>query len=231
MPESTTHDRSPGPDPAAARLRAAATLAGPPAVRGRRRPWLIALGVLLATVGALGVVWLVGAAGQRVEVLVMRQEIRYGQPLTEDSVGVARVSVDPGVSVMPAADRDLVVGQVAATHLVAGALLAADMITTDAGPGAGQALVPLAIPSERMPAGGLQAGDRILAVDAGAATDVASATGGATRTYPATVVRVGAPDVNGTTVVDVTTGATDGPPLAVAAAHGQVAIVVQPRRG
>ena len=71
-----------------------------PSVRGRRRPWLVALGVLLACLGALGVVWMVGAAGQRQEVLVVRQELAYGDEVTASDVGVVRVSVDPGVEVM-----------------------------------------------------------------------------------------------------------------------------------
>ena len=45
---------------------------------------------------------------------------------------------------------------------------------------------------------------------------------------PATVVRIGAMDVNGVTVVDVTVGPADGPELAIAAANGRVALVVQP---
>ena len=47
----------------------------------------------------------------------------------------------------------------------------------------------------------------------------------------ATVVRVGAADINGVTVVDVTTAAAAGPRLAVAAANGHVALVVEPSGG
>lgn len=230
MPAEMTTDHVPAPTRGGA-SRSGASHPGfvLPAVRGRRRPWLVALGVLLAAVGALSVVWLVGAAGQRIEVLVMRQELNYGQPITAESVGIARVSVDPGVAVMPASERDLVIGQYAVTHLVPGALLAADMVAPDAGPAPGQVLVPLAVPSERMPAGGLRAGDRILAVDSGGVTS-APGDGAAGRAYAATVVRVGATDVNGIAVVDVTTAAADGSPLAVAAANGQIAVVVQPSR-
>jgi hypothetical protein len=45
------------------------------------------------------------------------------------------------------------------------------------------------------------------------------------------VARVGPVDVNGVTVVDVTTNAASGPQLAIAAANGRVAIVVQPSGG
>jgi hypothetical protein len=197
-------------------------------VRGRRRPWLVALGVLLASVGALAVMWLVGAAGQRQEVLAVRHDVAYGQVVAADDLAIVRVSVDPGIGIVPARDRDLLVGQVAATRLAAGTLVAPGMVEPAGEPSAGRVLVPVAVPVERMPAGGLRAGDRLLAIDADA-DPVPVAGGGSRGPIPATVVRVGPTDVNGVTVVDVTTSAPEGPALAAAAANGRVALVVQPR--
>lgn len=218
--ETTTEPR---PVPPMAPRRSPRTPAGAMPVRARRRPWLIAFGVMLATVGSLAVVWLVGAAGQRVEVLVLRAHVPYGQAISVDDLGVARVSVDPGVAVLPSADRAAVVGQYAATQLHPGMLITSEMITPDAGPPPGRAQVPVAIAAERMPAGGLRAGDRILLVDAGDA----AAPGSPSRTFAATVTRVGTTDVNGVTVVDVATSLGDAPGLAVASANGRVAVVVQ----
>ncbi len=96
------------------------TGAGLAPVRGRRRPWLLGLGAFLATLGSLTVVWLVGAAGQRQEVLAVRADVAYGEALTADDLTIARVSVDPGIAVLPSADRDALVGQVATTRLSAG---------------------------------------------------------------------------------------------------------------
>ena len=192
-------------------------------VRGQRRPWLLGLGALLAALGSLTVVWLVGAAGQRQEVLAIRADVAYGQVLTADDVTVARVSVDPGVAVLPASDRETLVGQVATTRLTAGMLLTAGMVEPVGEPGPGRVLVPIAVPAERMPAGGLRAGDRILAVDSESVG--AGVLAGPTA---ATVVLVGPVDINGVTVVDVTTAASSGPGLAVAAANGHVALVVGP---
>lgn len=192
-----------------------------PVLRGQRRPWVIGLGVLLASVGALVVVWLVGAAGHRVEVIAIRQEVPYGQRISAEDLGVARISVDPGVVVVPAVNRSSLVGQVATTRLLPGMILAPGMVEPGSEPGPGRVLVPVAVAPERMPAGGLRAGDRILAVDA-------EPTGPGGAVVPATVVRVGPPDVNGSAVVDVTVSAADGPALAVAAANGRIALVVQP---
>jgi hypothetical protein len=207
----------------------------PMGVRGRRRPWLIATGALLASLGALVVVWLVGAAGQRQEVLVVRQAVPYGTVVTSQDLGIARVSLDPGVQAIPAVDRERVVGLVAVTQLVPGMLVAPGMVEPMGEPGVGRALVPIALPSDRMPAGGLRAGDRILAVATDGLTDAPGgpATDGpgwatTARSVPATVVRVGPVDINGVVVVDVTVSAADGPPLTVVAATGQVALVVQP---
>jgi hypothetical protein len=195
-------------------------------VRSRRRPWLLALGALLAALGALTVVWLVGAAGQRQEVLALRADVAYGQALTTDDLALVRVSVDPGVAVLPGAHREAVVGQVATTRLTPGMLLTSDMIEPMGEPGPGRVLVPIAVPAERMPAGGLRAGDRILAVDSEAAGQ--AGVGPAATPTAATVVRVGPADINGVTVVDVTTTSAAGPSLAVAAANGRVALVVEP---
>ncbi len=172
--------------------------------------------------GALGVVWMVGAAGQRQEVLVVRQQLAYGDEVTAAVLGVARVSVDPGVDVVPASRRSEVVGLTVATRLTPGMLLTHEALSAQSGPPAGKVLVPLALAAERMPAGGLQTGDRILAVPT-------QSPPGAPVSIPAVVERVGEMDVNGVSVVDVTTAAQDGPRLAVAAAEGAVAIVVQPR--
>jgi hypothetical protein len=216
------------PTPALTEATSAAALVP---IRARRRRGLIASGALLAAVGALAVVWLVGAAGQRVDVVVVRQDVPYGAALERGDLGVARVSVDPGVAVVPASQSEDLVGQVATTRLLPGMLLAPDMVGPVAEPAAGRVLVPVALPAERMPAGGLRAGDPVLAVDAGTPADPATGEGTAAlapAAIPAVVVRVGATDVNGTTVVDVTTTSVDGPALAVAAANGRVALVVQP---
>lgn len=191
-------------------------------IRGQRRPWLFGLGALLSAVGVLIVVWLVGVAGQRQEVLVVSRAVEYGRAIAAEDLTVARVSVDPGVRVLSASARAGLVGQLAATELIPGMLMTQGMAEPVGEPRPGRVLVPVAVAAERMPAGGLRAGDRILAVDAGDASS--------RRTYSAAVVRIGPTDVNGVTVVDVTVAAGDGPSLAVAAANDKVAIVVQPGR-
>lgn len=201
-------------------------VAGPPhaiasgltPVRTRRRPWLVLLAGLVSALGVLTVMWLVGVAGQRQDVLALARQVPYGQVIDRSDLVVTRVSLDPGVAAMPASAVADVLGKVAATTLLPGMLMSPDLVTAAGEPTAGRVLVPLAVPADRMPTGGLRPGDRILVVDT-------ESPGSPT---PASVVRVGAMDVNGVTVVDVTTAPAAGPAVTVASAEDHIALVVEP---
>ena len=195
--------------------------------RTRRRPALLALGVALMAMGVLSGVWLVNRAGERVSVLVVTQAVPFGQVITADDLVRAEVSVDPSVATIPASDIGQVVGRFAATDLTPGALLSQSAVIDGAPPSPGEVLVALAVPATRMPAGSFQAGDKVLVVGTPAAdADVPSLP---PSTIPATVVRLGQPDLNGVTVIDVTVTRADGPALAARSATGRIAVVLQPR--
>ncbi|MCA0328477.1 MAG: SAF domain-containing protein [Actinobacteria bacterium] len=189
----------------------------------------MALGIALVAVGALTAAWLVSVQGQHTAVLVLARDVPYGSVITDSDLTTAEVSVDPSVATIPAGDRESVVGSVAATTLTSGALLARNQLTVAAPPADGQVLVGLALAATRMPAGGLEPGDRILVVDTPNPDADPSAI--PPSTIAATVVRLGSMDVNGVTVVDVTVASGDGPALAARSATGRVAVVLQPRAG
>ena len=199
-----------------------ATMPGP-----RRRPALLAVGVSTTALGVLSGVFLVNRAGTREDVLSVRQPVAYGSVITADDLATVQVSHDPGLSTMPASQLSLAVGKVATTQLAPGSLLTASELADTAPPAAGQVLVALAVPPSRLPAGSLQPGDRLLVVDTPAAGADAPTLPPATVT--ASVVRLGPPDVNGITVVDVIVAAKDGPSLAARSATGRIALVLQPR--
>ena len=193
--------------------------------KGRRRPGLITAGVALAMLGALVAVWLVTSAGDRTDVVMLARDVPYGATLTSDDLVLTAVAVDPAVATVSADDAASLVGQVAATDLVAGSLLAPGQVTASAPPGPDEVLVPLPVSAERLPASGLTAGDRLLVVDTpSAAADPPSTT---PESFAATVVRLGAPDLNGVSVIDVVVAKTDGPALAARAATGRFALVLQ----
>lgn len=195
------------------------------APRGRRRPGLITAGVALAMVGALVAVWLVTSAGDRTDVVMLARDVPYGATLTADDLVLTAVAVDPTVGTVPAEDAGSVVGQVAVADLVAGTLLAPGQVTASAPPSSGEVLVPLPVSAERLPASGLRSGDRLLVVDTPSAAADPPVTDPAS--IAATVVRLGAPDLNGVAVLDVVVAADDGPAVAARAATGRFALVLQ----
>jgi len=206
-------------------LRAPAVVAP----RGRRRPGLITAGAALTMLGALTAVWLVASAGDRTGVVVVARDVPYGTAITPDDLTVAQVSVDPVVKTIPADDVGSVVGMVAAVDLTAGSLLALEQVAVAGPPGPGEVIVPMAVGGERLPAGGLSAGDNLLIVDTPTAD--ADPPSEPPRTFEVTVARVGSPDLNGVSVIDVIAADNDGPALAARAATGRFALVVQPTGG
>jgi len=207
---------------ATAELRPAAVV--PP--RGRRRPALLVAGLAMVALGALAAIWLVSSSGHRVQVVMLAHDVAYGSVLTTDDLTTTAVAVDPAVAVVPADEVDDLVGQTATANLTAGSLLSRSAVTTAGVLGSDEVLVPLPIPADRMPAGGLSAGDRLLVVDAPPVG--ADPLPDAPSSFEAKVVRVGPSDVNGTAVVDVVASSGDGPTLATRAATGRFAIVVLP---
>lgn len=196
-------------------------------VPSRRRPAQLLAGLVLAAVGALAAWWIVNDTAQRVPVLVIARPVAVGQVIADADVAISHVAVDRTVAVVPAARRADVVGQVARTELVAGAVLAPDQIGPVGPPTPGQVLVVIAVPASRMPATGLAPGTSILVVST-PTVDADAAAAKPPASIAATVIRVGTPDLNGLTPVDVAVPAGDGPALAARAATGRIAVVVRP---
>lgn len=93
-----------------------------PVARRDRRPVLAALAILLILLGALGSALIVFRAGDRIEVLTVNRDVKYGEALTRADFSQARVSEDtPGV--VPAAEIDEFVGTSVLSNLPDGALI------------------------------------------------------------------------------------------------------------
>lgn len=192
--------------------------------RGRRRPGLITAGVALSALGALVAVWLVSSAGDRTDVVMLARDVAYGTTLTADDLTTTAVAVDASVATVAAEGASSLVGQVATADLAAGTLLAPSDVAPAGPPGPGEALVPLPATAERLPATGLRPGDRLLVVDT--PTQAADPPTERPETFEVVVARVGAPDLNGVSVIDVVAAADDGPALAARAATGRFALVL-----
>ena len=213
-----------GPAPAVAGLARAPALPPP---RRRRRPALLALALALVVLGALGAAYLATSLGQTSPVIAMARQVPWGQTITAADLVEARVSSDPALAPIPYADRDQVIGMVAATTLTAGSLLTREALTEEPLPPPGQQLVGVGVTAVQLPTTQLRPGDEVLLVPGASSGGVgAPAASGTPRTVEATVVQSGSPGTDGLRVVDVLVDAADGPDVAARAAAGLIAIVV-----
>ena len=196
--------------------------------RQRRRAGLIAAAVLLALLGAMAATTIGARLSDRQDVLVLVRDVPFGAVITADDVAVTAVAVEPEIDVVAAGALDDVVGSVAAGDLLAGGLLSSGMLREAAPPEEGQVLVPIAVPADRLPAGGLVAGAHLEVVDTPRSR--AAVEGAAPQTTPRAftveVVRLGEPDVNGVSVLDVVVDEGDGRGLAALVATEEFALVL-----
>lgn len=222
----TQPPRTSPPDRAAAVDGSARAPALPPP-RRRRRPALLALALTMVVLGALGAAYLATSLGATSPVIAVAREVPWGQQLTAADLVEARVSADPVLTPIPYAQRDQVIGMVAATTLTPGSLLTREALTEQPLPPAGQQLVGVGVSAVQLPTTPLRPGDDVLLVPVAGSREAQSPAGPvAPRTVPATVVRSGSPGTDGLRVVDVLIDADDGPDVAARAAAGLVAIVV-----
>jgi SAF domain len=204
-------------------------------VRGRRRPGLwVAGGGLVVLAGLAGPV-LVGQAGHRVPVLAVARTVHVGQPVADGDVVVARVAADPALHPVLAADRDRVVGRVAAVQLRPGSLLTASELTGAPVPGPGELLVGVPVKPGQWPARGLTPGDQVLAMPT--PTDQATGGGGgpgsgaAGGPVRARVAEVGPADPDGTVTVDLAVDERSAPVVGGWGSTGRVVLLLLPAGG
>ena len=198
----------------------------------RRRPAMIALSVALVGAGVLVSAGLYQRANHQVPVVLVTAAVPAGSPVTAADVGTTTVAAGPGVQLIPASQLQQVIGEIAATALRPGTLLAASELTRAQPPAAGQVLVPVPVKPSNLPASGLFPGDQVLAVATpGAAGGNGTAGPVLTRPVAGVVQQVrNVPDQDGLDVVDLLVPASAGTAVAQQAATGQIALIVT-RRG
>jgi hypothetical protein len=198
------------------------------ALRPRRSPARILVGLLLAAVLALTFVGLSLRADAKQPVLAVTTAVAAGQRLTSADLVVVRVAVEPAVAVVAASQLDQVLGHTAAVPLVRGTLLAPRQIGAAVWPPAGQAVIALLVKQGHAPTG-LQPGAAVLVLitptSGPAATGAGQGSTGAPLQAPATVVEVSrAVDITGSGTASVLVAQGDGVRLAGAA--GDVSLVL-----
>jgi hypothetical protein len=198
----------------------------------RRRPAMIALSIALAGAGVLVSAGLYQRANHQVPVVLVTGAVPAGAAITAADVGTTTVAAGPGVQLIPASQLQQVIGEIAATALRPGTLLAASELTRAQPPAPGQVLVPVPVKPSDLPASGLFPGDQVLAIATpGAPGGNASAAPVLIRPVAGLVQRVrDVPDQDGLDVVDLLVPASAGTAVAQQAATGQIALIVT-RRG
>lgn len=124
-----------------------------------RSTGLVTLALLLVVGSGLAVAGWTMAAGQKESLLAVARPIAKGQVIERDDLVTLPVS---GVAKGFTTEQvGLVVGQTTTVDLVNRQILTRDMLTADPVPGKGQAMVGLSLEADRVPTGGLAAGDYV----------------------------------------------------------------------
>ncbi|MDT0387613.1 hypothetical protein [Streptomyces dubilierae] len=208
-----------------------------------RKPALAALAVLLILVGALGATMLVLQAGDRIEVVMVKNQVQAGDSLKDSDVTSVMVARDDSIHYVEWAQLDTIKTYKAKSTLYPGTLAVGEMFAKKASLPAGKASVGLALKEGHYPSD-IKAGDVVSAYRVGTTggsgsnnSGNGSGTGGTSSSGGALVdgarVNTVAEDDDAT----VSTGnlsltllvdQADAAALASAAAAGEVAIVHVP---
>lgn len=96
---------------------------GPEEVAAPRRWGLVAVGVIVALTCGLAFLSMWRSAGDREPLVVVARDVERYETIKRSDLRTALVAAEPGISSVPEQDLDDLVGRVAVTELVAGALL------------------------------------------------------------------------------------------------------------
>jgi hypothetical protein len=188
---------------------------------------VLAAGVALVVLGALGAAYLTQSVGNTVQVVAVARDVQPGQVIARADLTVAGVSADPALAPVPAGRLAELVGQRAAVALTTGSLLTDAAVTEQVLPTSGQSVVGVALQPAQLPAEPLQPGDRVRIVDTPASQ--AEPPSSTPQTIDAVVASAAAPDDSGQTIVDVTVPAGQAAGLAARVATERIALVLDSR--
>lgn len=207
----------------------------PPSPTRHRRSGLIGLAVLLI-VGSAAIAGLLAVRlDSRSAVLVAARPIGIGQQITRADLREARVASE-GLSLIAGSDSGQVLGKYAAQAIPAGRLLDSAMLQTRGFLKEGAVAVGVAVPSGRMPASGLQQGDRVqivqviegvpkvLVASAVVSTPPAAASSGGGGLLPG-----GGASQSAGAVATVIVTSEEGPRVAAASAANQLSLILVER--
>jgi hypothetical protein len=196
------------------------------APRTRRRPALLALGVALVVVSALGAVSLFTFFSDTQRVVLVVDAVAAGEPVPAEALAVTDATVTPDLAVVPADRLESLVGSTALVPLLPGQLLSPDAVGDGpAVPVEDRSVVGLLLTRGQLPATGVQAGDVVLVVDT--PQPGGEPPSGVPAAIEATVLGVDVdPDDPSLLVVDVVADPDDARSLAARGATGRISLVL-----
>jgi hypothetical protein len=180
-----------------------------PTASKRRRPAIAALAALLIVGGALIAGVLAVRMDERVGVVQIAANVGVGEKITKADLAEARVASD-SLNLIPANRAAEIIGTYAKVNLVKGQLLDPKMLTRTSPITTGKAAVGVVLVDGRVPAEGLQPGDRVALIRIGQGT-------------------VQPVEIGEATVLDVPKEATGGSGLGSKASTAQTATVLVDR--
>lgn len=190
-------------------------------VKVRRRPIVLAAGIVTVVLSLLLGVYLVNGLRETEQALVTRVDLQPGQTILDTDLETATINADSGLDVLT--DPADVVGMQASGPLAAGTLLSPGSAALQVLPPAGQSIVAVAVPFTRRPVELLQRGDSVRVVDT-PRDQSDPPTQGPIATKGQVVAVEDHPD-QGVTVVDLLVPSGEANWVAARAATNRVAII------
>jgi hypothetical protein len=142
----------PGPPGPSSSLAEAADLIGIAPPKLRRRPLLIALGVILVVVGAITSWYVVTIVKDTASVVAALTYIPRGGLIERSALTVIEIRPDPLLRTLPASELESLVGQRASVDIPAGVIVAPEAVSAELLPAAGQAIVGVSLAAIQRPA-------------------------------------------------------------------------------
>lgn len=125
-----------------------------------KRPARAILAVLLVVASVVAALTIYVRISDRQDVLALDRTVLAGEQLVASDLRVVSISTDDALAVVPASDRDLLVGQYARVRLAEGALLTAGGVQADPLVAADKVLMSITVSAGGIPTG-LREGSRL----------------------------------------------------------------------
>ncbi len=209
-----------------------------------RKPALAALALLLILLGALGATMLVLRAGDRIEVIQLKDDLQAGETITDSKITSVMVNDDSGANFVPWSQRDGLKSLQAKSPLYKGTVLVGEMFAKKSAVQQGKATVGVSLKDGHYPIS-LKPGDNVAVYRVGSgsqnsssgSSSSSSSSSGSSDANSLLVERAVVSDVkkSGDDVisssnlpVELTVDVADAAALTQAAAAGEVAVVLIP---